>query len=678
MKKSSAIRYAMGLALLVGCSKGGVVDDDNHNNNNNMNGSVDMAVTDPPDGSVDPTKDMTGMTTEDMTGMSTADMTTTVGLPCVPGTYRCGAGLSVEICNATGTAWLYSATCTVGCMSGLCTGACTPTAKRCNGKNVETCNSTGSAWTVSDTCSTFCEDARCALPSLDVGANKSLDGDQLVDGDIIIRSGAALSSPTGNLTLRTKGSITVEMGASIVVNPTGNSPDGQGSVYSTYNDYAGGGGGYGTSGVTGYYSGYGGSAWGSTTDVLVAQGSSGATGGAGSGGRGGKGGGVLRLIAAKSITVDGQVTANGEAGGSSGSYGGGGGGSGGGILLAAQKKVTIGGSISAMGGSGGSGRYYPGGGGGQGRIKILHSGDKAIAGTISGTKTEGLIPPMSISSSSHPDQTLYYNDGSPGLSLAWDQAFMGRQGYYWSVNTSQSNPPTPANGGKVTATEAVTAAVTDLREGTNYFHIVPIDAMSSVGTIENIFRVNINTVPPTISSTSHPSSSAWYASPDVFFAWSFPQDDKNFKGVYYVLDRFGDTQPAPSMATLVPSSQKQLLRAGLANGIWVMHMVPIDQRGYLTKAAQHFRINIGADPGKGALLGQVVDAMGKPVSGAKVTVNRGLFKTTTSGTGAYNFLTTIPVGMWEVRATSSDGALTETKMDAVTKDGTTTVNFTLK
>ena len=46
------------------------------------------------------------------------------------------------------------------------------------------------------------------------------------------------------------------------------------------------------------------------------------------------------------------------------------------------------------------------------------------------------MPPLSISSSSHPDQTLYYNDDSPGLSLAWDQAFMGRQGYYWGVNTT--------------------------------------------------------------------------------------------------------------------------------------------------------------------------------------------------------------------------------------------------
>lgn len=666
----------MGFMLLVaGCSSGG------GQNPGMTSGQVDMAVGDNPDGGGDPSKDMSGQPPEDMAGMPPVDLAYTSGLPCTPGTYRCGAGLSVEICNATGTAWLYSATCTVGCMSGLCTGACTPSAKRCNAKNVETCNPTGSAWMVSETCSTFCEDARCALPSLDVGANKTLDGDQLIDGDVIIRSGATLSSPTGNLSIRTRGSITVEMGASIVVNPTGASPDGQGGCYYYYSSYNGaGGGGYGSNGTAGSGGYYGGAAWGSTTDINVSSGSMGGTScGSYGGTRGGKGGGMLRLMAAKNITIDGQVTANGESGNSS-SYGGGGGGSGGGILIAAQKKVTVTGSVSAAGGSGGAGAasYYNGGNGGQGRVKILNSGDRSITGTINGVRTDGLLPPLSISSSSHPDQALYYNDDSPGLALAWEQAFAGRQGYYWAVNTTGSLPPTPANGGKVVAMEMVTAAVSSLTAGTNYFHIVPIDAMSNVGTVENIFKVNINSTPPTLRSSSHPSSGTWYASGDVFFEWTFPQDDKNFKGIYYVLDHYGETLPAASMATMVPSTQKQLLRSGLANGVWVMHMVPIDQRGYLTKTASHYRVFVGTDPGKGGLLGQVVDAMGKPVSGAKVTVNRGLWNATTNASGSYNFMATIPTGTWEVRAISPDGSLTETKMDMVTKDGTTTVNFTLK
>jgi len=302
------------------------------------------------------------------------------------------------------------------------------------------------------------------------------------------------------------------------------------------------------------------------------------------------------------------------------------------------------GAVSANGGSGGAGPSYTGGSGGQGRIKLLSSGDRSVTGTVSGARTDGLFPPLNIVSSSHPDTSLYYNDDAPGLSLAWDQAFAGRQGYYWGVNTSDSRPPTPANGGKVVAAEMITAPITSLTAGTNYFHIVPIDAMSNVGTVENTFKINVNTSPPSISSSSHPSSGTWYPSTDVMYGWTFPQDDKNFKGVYYVLDRYGDTKPEASTATFVPVTQKQLLRAGLANGIWVMHMVPIDQRGYLTKTAQHFRTNIGADPGKGGLLGQVVDAASQPVSGATVTINRGLWKVTTNAAGSYNFGSTIPVG----------------------------------
>lgn len=661
--------YVMGLLLLGGCSSGG------GNNPPDPDTDKDMTVTEDMDLGTDLGKDLPDPPPDG----TTEDLPPNPGLPCTPGTYRCGAGLSVEICNATGTAWLYSATCTVGCTAGLCTGACTPSTKRCNAKNVETCNATGSAWTVTETCGTFCEDARCALPSLDIGANKSMNGDHLVEGDVIVRSGATLSSTSGDLTIRTRGSITVEMGGSIVVNPTGATPDGAGSCY-YYSSYAGGGGGYGTPGTNGT-SGYGaGPGWGSTTDAAVLAGSTGGTGGAGSGPRGGKGGGVLRLIAAKNITIDGQITANGESGGSTTSYyGGGGGGSGGGILFAAQKKVTITGAVSAVGGSGGSGGSgYSGGQGGQGRIKILSSGDRSITGTVSGVRTDGLVPPLSILSSSHPTQDLYYNDDSPGLAMAWDQAFAGRQGYYWDVNSAGSRPPTPANGGKVVATEMVTVPVSSLKSGANYFHIVPIDAMSNVGTVENMFKVNINTAPPSIRSTSHPTQSTWYPSLDVFFEWSYPQDDKNFKGAYYVLDHYGETRPEASTATLLPLPQKQLLRSGLTAGVWVMHMVPVDQRGYLTKAAQHFRVFLGTDPGKGGLLGQVVDGTGKPISGATITVNRGLWTAGTNSAGSYNFGATIPAMNWEVRAISPDGTLTETKMDTVTSGGTTTVNFTLK
>ena len=217
MKPPTINKLVLCLALFTACSKGG--DSTNPNINNP---DVDLAT---PGGMTGGDGGMSGGDG----GGGKPDMTVVVGLPCIPGSYRCGTGNAVEICNSSGTAWLYSATCTVSCTAGLCTGACTPGEKRCNGKNVETCNVTGSAYMLTESCTTFCEDARCAIPSLDVATNKMLDGDQLVSGDIIIRSGATLTSPAGDLTLRTRGAILVEMGASIVVNPTGKSSSGTGS-----------------------------------------------------------------------------------------------------------------------------------------------------------------------------------------------------------------------------------------------------------------------------------------------------------------------------------------------------------------------------------------------------------------------------------------------------------------
>lgn len=628
------------------------------------------------------TADLTGPAGSDLTSPPGTDLTSgnvdlaspQGGIPCSPGSYRCGANNAVEICNSTGTAWLYSASCAISCTNGLCTGACNPGDKRCNNNSVETCNAAGSTWTPTEMCTTFCDAARCAKPTLEVSVNTNLDGDILVAGDIVIKTGATLTSPSGNLSLTTRGAILVESGASIVVACTGQTPEGQGR---DDNSYGGGGAGYGSSGGNARFASNAGPAYGSTTDAQI---QAGARGGASASGRaGGLGGGVLKLLAQGTITVAGQITANACPSQSDGSYSGGGG-AGGGVLIATPGNVVVSGAITAAGTSPAQGISYWGGTGGQGRVKILAGGTRSITGSANAVRTDGLIPPMTITSNSHPSQDLIYNDNFPSLTLAWNQAFNGRQGYYYRTDTTRSNPPTPANG-RAVATESVTIMPSDLA-GTsggrdNYFHIVPIDASSNVGLVENVFRVRINNAPPTVASSSHMSSSTWYPSGDVFFSWTFPVADSNVKGVFYVLDHFGTHVPT-STDTFIPLPQKNLLRMGLAPGVWVMHVVAQDQRGYLTKVAGNLRVNVGADPGVGVLNGQVVDGGGKPVASASVTVNRGLYTTTTNAMGSYNFPNQIPAGMWEIRASSADGLLTDTKSDTVTKGGSTTVNLTLK
>ncbi len=605
---------------------------------------------------------------------------------CTPGAQRC-SGNKVEICNSSGTAWLHSSTCAVSCANGLCTGGCRPGERRCNAKTLEECNGSGTAWTTVQTCQVACDvsSTTCALASLEVTmANTPFDGVVVVNGPVTVRSGASIISNTGDLTIRAS-SITVENGAAINVVPTGNHPDGRGSdgYYYAYYYYAygGSGGGYGTQGGSGYS--VGGNAHGSGTDAVVTVGSSGGRGAASStsvtGGVGGKGGGVLRLIA-EQIDIAGQLNANGQNGGpGNGSYtGGGGGGSGGGILLAADR-ITISGSVSAAPGSGGAGgcsntsSCRMGALGGEGRVKILHGMSKVVTGTVAGAKTEHLLPPLTITSSTHPDSSLTYNDDFQSLSLSWNRPFASRQGYYWLLDRTFSRVPTPATA-QFTPNEAVTIPASALQSGANHFHIATVDATSTVGTVENRFTVNINTAPPSVSSSSHPSQTAWSSNNNVFFSWTLPLADRNFQGVYYVLDRYGTTVPTKS-DTFLPVTQKQLLLSNLQPGIWVFHVVSVDQQGYLTKQAGHYRVSIGTDPGNGGILGRVVDQNGAAVPSATVTVNRGLYTQSTNTTGNYNF-GSIPAGTWEVTVTKT-GFQPSTKQVTVAAGQSASADFTL-
>lgn len=596
---------------------------------------------------------------------------------CTPGAYRC-TGNAVEICNSSGSAWLYNSTCAVACSAGLCTGACTPGAKRCNGSTSETCNGAGTAWESPTTCSSVCDPGtgRCALAALtiDPTTTASYDGEIVVDGVVTVKAGSTLKSDSGSLTIRAK-SIVVETGGSIVVAANGDYGVGIGGSGAWQSSYFCGGGYY----SGGYYGGSGGTYSSSgATDALIGPGSRGGNGAGGA--AGGKGGGVLRLVA-DTISVAGTITANGANGAPASSYSGGGGGSGGGILLAANS-LTVSGVVNAVGGSGGAGpgSCSNGSNGGNGRVKLLHGSTKSITGTIAGQKTEAILPPLQVTSSTHPDPNLIYNDDFGSVALTWNRAFPSVLGYYAMINTSASNVPTPSNAVFVEKelTSYLRSAVV---AGSNYFHIASIDSMSSVGTVENIFRIQVNTTPPTVTSSSHPSQTTWSSNNTVFYAWTLPSADVNHAAYYYVLDHKGRTVPTKT-DTMLPVTQKSLIRSALVDGVWGFHVVSVDQRGYLTKQAGHYRARIGADPGVGSITG-TVSSGGSNITGATVTINDGLFDTAaeapdqaTNTAGAYSFPAKVPAGTWDVTVTKA-GYKPKTLPVTVTAAATATLNVTL-
>ena len=543
---------------------------------------------------------------------------------------------------------------------------CTPMALRCNGNVVEQCNAAGTMWVPQMTCSTFCADGACALDGLDVGSDMTLDGIVHVKGAVTVHAGATLSTPTGDLTIFAD-SISVEMGGSIAAAPTGMTPDGAGEQELECEGCQTEGGSYGS----------GDRPWGSTTDTDVEPGSPGALMGETTAPAAALGGGAIRLLA-PTMTIAGQITANGANGGSDNNVClvGGGGGSGGGILLFGDH-IIVTGSISAAGGVGGvtrtgCGLTAAGQSGGNGRVKILHGDtfDVSMA-TITGVTTEGLAPPLPLTSTSHPDPTYVYNDGFVSLDMTWAKPFTV-MGYYVLIDSDPSDPPTAATGA-FQAAEKVSFPASAVSNGDNYVHVVSVDAQSAISTVESVFHVQINTLGPSMTSQSHPSQTTFSNNTNPFFMWSYPQGDINVSGAYYVFDHFGTTVPTTT-DMMLPATQKQLLQSNVAAGVWVLHVVSVDTQGRLTKVAGNYRVNIGTDPGSGGITGHLIDGTSQPVAGATVTVNRGLYTTTSDSAGDFT-LSGVTAGMWELSATM--GALTATKQITVTSGMTTSGDMTM-
>jgi len=590
---------------------------------------------------------------------STCELEGSGGQVCSPHSFRCGMNDDVEVCNNAGTAWLFDQSCTSGCAGGVCTDpTCSPGATRCQGNEVETCAQDGSTWNPTQTCTTFCELGECALDGLMVGSNSTYDGTVIVAGDFDVGNGSTLTSSTGNLTIIAD-NITVEAGASIAVAPTSTNVSG-GSCQVYNGDYYDTAANYGQPSPSFYQ----------MTSAVGGESESAIQGG-GNGGAGGTlgcsvttqtvtthGGGTLRLIATHDITIAGQLVAPGEPQHSGDVSGG----AGGGIALAGDT-IEVTGSITTPGENGA----------GYGRIRLMYGTSLSNTGTTIGTVTQGRRPPISVTSPTQPNQSLVYNDNFQTLTVTHERPFTTAQGYMHSVDRNSFTLPTPATG-TFSGVETFAVDRSALVSGQNYIHVIPLDAMSALGTVETTFAVTLNTAAPAASSTSHPSATTWYPSANPFFQWTLPASDASFSRVHYVFDHFGDTVPT-AMDTALPVSQKQLLVSNVASGIWVLHVVSEDTVGNLTKVAAHVVVRVGTDPGTGTVFGSVVDENNQPVVGATVRVNRGLFTGTTTTGGSYS-IAGVSAGTWEISVIDADHHVAPQTL-TVTANASSSASFNL-
>jgi hypothetical protein len=389
-------------------------------------------------------------------------------------------------------------------------------------------------------------------------------------------------------------------------------------------------------------------------------------------------------LIADRIVIQGQLTAKGANGGGT-VCACGGGGSGGGILIAADD-LTFTGTVDISGGAAGTScNFYNASAGGLGRIKLLYGTKKMISGAVTSisTLTQGLLPPLIVTSSTHPDPKLFYNDDFPSVGLTWNRPF-AVQTYYWTVTQNTAQVPVLSPTVLDTNLEQVSIDPSKIQMGKNFFNIVPFDSNSQIGTVETAYRIQINGMAPTPASDTHPSAppATWYDNRNVVFKWNatLPNGDQNYSGIYYLIDTFGNTIPTKS-ATFLPVTQKSIRVENLPQStISFLHILSVDTRGYLTKSANHFKVQIGPSPGLGDLQGHVQNMTSQAfISGATVTLNRGLATATTDSGGFFSInydSAKVPAGSYELKVTAG-GFQSATRTVTVTKDQLTTADFML-
>jgi len=287
------------------------------------------------------------------------------------------------------------------------------------------------------------------------------------------------------------------------------------------------------------------------------------------------------------------------------------------------------------------------GAGGLGRVKLLYGIAVTSTGSVVGTRSDGLLPPLTLGSPSQPDPTLSYNDNFATIDFSWNRPFDAALGYYVRLDNAVGTTVTPANGAFGTAeTESLLRSA--LAQGNNYFHVLPVNAQSQVGAVQSWFKVQLNTLPPTLLSSSHASQTAWFANKNPFFSWILPAGVSNERRAQFLL------RARPPGHDGADDCQHDLGRRStkysavwLDDGVWVFHLVSVDTRGHTTNAAAHYQVRIGVDPGTTSVFGKVTaGAAATAVVGATVTINNGLFADASTDANGNYVMPGVPAGSY--------------------------------
>jgi hypothetical protein len=175
-----------------------------------------------------------------------------------------------------------------------------------------------------------------------------------------------------------------------------------------------------------------------------------------------------------------------------------------------------------------------------------------------------LTPTPTISSSTHPDNDLWYNNNDPTFTWTEGADSPWVSGHYYLLNQQPSTPMDQTN----TWTTLSTASFSNVADGIWYFHLRAKGVNGCVGSTSH-YRIQIYTgSPPTspVITPNIPVDTLTNVQPS--FTWTITADISGIAGYSYLLDSTPTTDPG----TTVQITLNQKTYTGVSSGVWYFHV----------------------------------------------------------------------------------------------------------
>ena len=204
-------------------------------------------------------------------------------------------------------------------------------------------------------------------------------------------------------------------------------------------------------------------------------------------------------------------------------------------------------------------------------------------------RIDTFAPPPEPVSTTHPEAEKWYSNNMPVFQWQPPQDMSGIEGYYYLVDEMPNTLPTEKAGIFI---DTNMVKIKSLEDGIKYFHIVSKDKAGNTGTKASHLRINIDThtLPPIISSRTHPDEKSWYNSKRVELHMAKPHDLSGIEGFYYLVDQRPDTEPHENECIYKTTSDVEL--SDKQDGMWYIHVKSKDIAGNISRDTTHFRFNV--------------------------------------------------------------------------------------